>query len=126
LEEVDGEAVASGLADAVLALDQDELSQYAGPTRYGYVEPTEAAWQLLEQTLEPWLQDITRRADLGLVDAARRLGLGVLEGLERVTEHTRDDELLLAWAPDFPEEAAALVSQTLAEARIDVSVRPAT
>lgn len=31
------------------------LDHLAGCTRYGYPEPTEAGWQLLEEALEPWL-----------------------------------------------------------------------
>ena len=67
---------------ALLALDQEDLAANAGRTRYGYVEPTEAAWSLLEAAVEPWLEDITRRASLGLIEAARRLGLGILQALE--------------------------------------------
>ncbi len=55
LAAVEIDAVASGVADALLGLDQEELSQHAGRTRYGYVGPTTAAWLLLEAALEPWL-----------------------------------------------------------------------
>ena len=102
LERVDADDVATTVADALLALDQEELSAHAGRTRYGYVEPTEAAWWLLEQAVEPWLEDITRRATLGLSEAARQLGLGILHGLYRVRSRTGDDGLLLSGAPDFP------------------------
>jgi hypothetical protein len=57
--------VADVVADALLGLDVEELSRHAGRTRYGYVEPTEAAWLLLEAARQPWLDDIVRRAGLG-------------------------------------------------------------
>jgi hypothetical protein len=44
---------AGAVADALLGLDQEELSHHAGRTRYRYVEPTTAAWSLLEAALEP-------------------------------------------------------------------------
>lgn len=117
LERVDADEVATTVSDALLALDQEELSAYAGRTRYGYVEPTEAAWWLLEQALEPWLEDITRRATLALSEAARRLGLGILQGLFRIRDRSGDDGLLLSWAPDFPSEAAERVIRVLSDGR---------
>jgi hypothetical protein len=75
------------VAAELLALDQEDLAAKAGRTRQGYVEPTEAAWSLLEAAVEPWLEDVTRRASLGLPDAARRPGLGIFEALERAGQH---------------------------------------
>lgn len=120
LGHVDADEVATTVADALLALDHEELSAHAGRTGYGYVEPTEAAWWLLEQAVEPWLEDITRRATLGLSEAARRLGLGILQGLYRVHDRTGDDGLLLAWAPDFPGEAADRVIRVLSDVGIEL------
>jgi hypothetical protein len=114
LAAVEIDAVASAVADALLGLDQEELSQHAGRTRYGYVEPTTAAWSLLEAALEPWLDDITRRAELGFHGPARQIGLGMLQGLEQVDDHGASDERLLSWAPDFTDEARETVRRQLA------------
>jgi hypothetical protein len=114
LAAVEIDAVASAVADALLGLDQEELSQHAGRTRYGYVEPTTAAWSLLEAALEPWLDDITRRASLGFHGPASEIGLGVLEGLGQVDDHGASDERLLSWAPDFTDEARETVLRQLA------------
>jgi hypothetical protein len=119
LAQVETDDVADAVATALLALDQEDLAANAGRTRYGYVEPTEAAWFLLEAAVEPWLEDITRRASLGLPDPARRLGLGILEALQRIEEHLRNDDLLVSWAPDFASETADQVAQVLADAGID-------
>ena len=77
------------------------------------VEPTEAAWSLLETAVEPWLEDIERRASLGLTEAARRLGLGIVEALRRIDRHIGDDDVLLSWAPDVPGETADRVIELL-------------
>lgn len=76
---------------------------------------------LLEAAVEPWLEDITRRASIGLTGAARRLGLGTLEALQRMGPHTRNDDLLFSWAPDFAAETANRVAQILADAGIDLT-----
>jgi hypothetical protein len=119
LAAVEIDAVASAVADAVLGLDQEELSQHAGRTRYGYVEPTTAAWSLLEAALEPWLDDITRRAGLGFDGPAKQIGLGMLQGLEQIDDHAGSDELLLSWAPDFTDEARETVLRQLAALGIE-------
>jgi hypothetical protein len=119
--DVETDSVASAVTAALLALDQEDLAANAGRTRHGYVEPTEAAWSLLEAAVEPWLEDIARRASLGLVDAVRRLGLGILEALDRIDQHTRNDDLLVSWAPDFAAATADRVTQVLADAGVDLA-----
>ncbi len=121
LAQVQTDEVANAVVAALLALDQEDLAAHAGRTRHGYVEPTEAAWSLLEAAVEPWLEDITRRASIGLTKAARRLGLGTLEAVRRIGPHTRNDDLLVSWAPDFGAETANRVAQILADAGIDLT-----
>jgi hypothetical protein len=121
LTQVDADDVANAVVAALLALDQEDLVANAGRTRYGYVEPTEAAWFLLEAAVEPWHEDITRRASLGLTEAARRLGLGILQALQSVERHIRNDDLLVSWAPDFPDETADRVVELLRDAGIELT-----
>ena len=64
LGDVDIDGVANAVLAALLALDQEDLAANAGRTRYVYVEPTEAAWSLLEAAVEPWLEDIERHEAL--------------------------------------------------------------
>jgi hypothetical protein len=102
---VDSRRVAEEVLEAVVGLDQEELAAHAGRTRHGYVEATEAAWMLLERAVEPWIEDIARRAALGFREAARELTLGALMGMSRAVEYAERDGRLLSWAPDFPGEA---------------------
>ena len=120
LAAVEIDLVASAVADAVLRLDQEKLSHHAGRTRYGYVEPSAAAWSLLEATLEPWLVDITRRAELGFHGSARQIALGMLQGLDHADDHGASDELLLSWAPDFTDEAR----ETLRRQLVGLGIEP--
>ena len=121
LTRVDVADVAAAVADALLGLSQEELSQHAGRTRYGYVEPTEAAWRLLEGALQPWLDDIARRARLGFAEAASQTGLGVLAGLRDAGDGGGNDERVLSWAPDFADEASWTVHRQLAEFGIELT-----
>lgn len=115
LEAVDVAVIIDRVTTTLLSLDQDDLASRAGKTRYGYIEPTEAAWQLLEEALEPWLEDIRRRAHLGLDDAAQQLGSAVIQALEQLAEPTHGDWLLLGWAPDFADEATVSINTLLTD-----------
>jgi hypothetical protein len=118
LAQVETDDVTNAVVAALLALDQEDLAANAGRTRYGYVEPTEAAWSLLEAAVEPWLEDITLAGEPGITEAARRLGLGTLRALQSVERHIRNDDLLVSWAPDFPDETADRVVELLSDVGI--------
>jgi hypothetical protein len=109
--EVNVEAVAAAVEDTVLALDLDDLNARAGRQRWGYVEPTEAAWALLEEALEPFLDEMRRRIELGFEGAAVETCHGIVLGLYRCRGQTTDK--VLGWAEDFPGEAAGEAVGTL-------------
>lgn len=117
---MDRDQVRSSLADALLALDQEDMAHRAGRTRSGYVAPTEAAWQLLDEAFEPWIEDVERRARLELTDAARELALAILDGLAVVAASRENDWLLISWVPAFVEEATGQVHSALRRAGISV------
>ena len=112
---VDAEAVAAEVEDAVLALELDELNARAGRQRWGYVEPTEAAWELLEEALDPFLDEMRRRVELGFEAAAVATCQGIVLGLYRCRGQTTDK--VLGWAEDFPAEAAGEAVGTLTRLR---------
>ena len=74
--------------------------------------PTEAAWELLQEAVDPFLSDMKRQMELGLGREAREICKGVVLGLYRIRD-LRGDEFL-GWAEDFPTEAAADAVRILA------------
>ena len=46
------EDIAEDVLDAVISLDLDSLNDRAGSHSWGYVEPSEAAWELLQEAVE--------------------------------------------------------------------------
>ena len=109
---VDVDAVASDIEAAVLNLDMDDLGARSGRKRWGYVEPTEAAWALLEEAVEPVLEEMKRRVDLGFETAAAGTCAGIVVGLYRCRGKNSDQ--VLGWASDFPAETAGHAVATLA------------
>jgi len=113
LASVDIAAVSDLIVEATLGLGTEDLASRARRSRHGYTEPTDAAWQLLEEVIEPWIEDLRRRARLGLGQAAADLATALTLALETADERADriDDCLLRQWAPDFPSEAASWVER---------------
>ena len=86
-------------------LGVDELGSRAGKHRWGYTEPSEAAWKLLEDRVSPFIEDMKRQFELGLDAEALEICRGTVLGLYRVRNAQGDD--VLQWAPDFPAQAGA-------------------
>lgn len=101
--QVEPDDVAEELIETWRALDIDDLNQRSAPSRYGYTSPDEAAWELLEEPLEPWQKDIRRRLALSRRQEALRVLQGVLLALYQASTMHHD---VWAWAPDFFSETA--------------------
>ena len=104
LHQVDYEDVAAEIEDEIRALDYEELNARAGRHEWGYVEPTQAAWEILEETVEPFREDMKRHLELGLDAEALEICKGLVLGCYRLSERAGGD--VLGWATDFPGEAA--------------------
>lgn len=108
------EDVADEVEDAVRSLDLDDLSSRAGRHRDGYVEPSQAAVDLVEEAVMPFIEDIKRRAEAGQQAAALNTCVGVVLGLYRL--RNRDGDPFLGWAADSPDEMAGEAVVTLRKA----------
>jgi len=100
LSGVDPEEVAADLYDALDALEVEEVWDRAGETRHGYVEPGEAADEMIEEVLEPFLEELKKYQKLGMNAEARQLCMGLLWGFYQF-EHESKSEFK-DWAPDAP------------------------
>jgi hypothetical protein len=100
LSEVDPEEVAIVLYDELNFLEVEEVWDRAGPKRYGYVEPGEAADQMIEEVLEPFLEELGKYQKLGMNTETNRMCMGLLLGLYRF-DHESTSEFK-DWAPDAP------------------------
>lgn len=103
------EEIADEVFHALTSLDLEALSGRAGSHSWGYVEPSEAAWELLEESLEDLIDDMKRQTELGLTAGAEAICAGIVEGLYRARSVNSDGAL--GWAPDFPIEEAGQVLQ---------------
>jgi hypothetical protein len=93
--------------DRITSIDLDALNGRAGKHSWGYVEPGDAAVELLEESIEDLQDDMKRRAELGLLAAAQVVCAGIIQGLYGARDTKSDGAL--GWAPDFPAERAQYV-----------------
>jgi hypothetical protein len=110
----DRSAVARDVAHVLRGLDIEELNGHAGyrPGR-GYVHPAEAADEVLDEALEPFLRDLERRAALGIRTATVELAVGILLGLYKCRDGA--SETLLEHSPDYATERASQVMDQCAK-----------
>lgn len=121
LAEQDSSTVADDLTAALHNCELEQLISRAGyHPGIGYVEAGEAACEILDETLQPFLDDLTRRATLGMTTAATDLAVGILCGLYAC----RDDAgaPLIEYYPDYPDERAAQVLDQCARLRVELPV----
>lgn len=117
LAEEDREAVAADVAHDLRALHLSELAERAGGQwGGGYVEPHEAADELLAEAVQPFLDDLDRRSRSGARDAATEIGLGLLLGLYSCRGEDDDDRVLThAGMPDAVDDLAPTVLSAMAK-----------
>jgi hypothetical protein len=110
----DRSVVADEVESALRYHDIDELNGRAGyrPGR-GYVDPGEVADEILDEALQPFLDDLARRGELGMTAAAVELAVGIVCGLYAC--RGAGSESLLEYSPDYAVERAGDVVDRCAE-----------
>ena len=104
LSEVDPEEVAAVLYHELDALEVEEVWDRAGPTRHGYVDPGEAADQMIEEVIDPYLEELKKYQELDMNTEANRMCMGLLLGLHRFKHESTSE--FKDWAPDAPNSFA--------------------
>src|SRR5207245_1011275 len=103
LSKVDRAGVAADVESDLRSADIDGLNARAGyRPGIGYVHPVEAAAEVLDELLQPYLDDLRRHAELGMTAAAIDLAVGILHGLHRCRDGS--SESLLEYSPDYADE----------------------
>lgn len=107
------EDVAAEVSGALMGVDLDALNGRAGKHSWGYVEPGEAAMELLEEAIEERVEDMKRHLEVDMVASAQTVCAGIVAGLYACRKTNSDGAL--GWAPDFPAEHAGFMVQEFLE-----------
>jgi hypothetical protein len=122
LDPGDRAQVAGEVTDVLMALHLRDLAERAGRQwGGGYVEPHEAAFELLAEAVQPYLDDMQRRARARSPRAATEIGLGLMLGLYACREVDENDRLLThAGLPDAVDDLALQVRSAMTSARLEI------
>jgi len=121
LADADADAVAESIEWTLREADTDQLALRAGRVHgRGYVHENEAASEILEELVQRDLDDLARRAALGLYDAASQIGLGLLRGLTRCRTGLEDGTVLAYAGPDVTDDLAWSVFDALTKAKVSL------
>ena len=99
---VDADDIAGDVFSSLDILDYDDLNGRAGRTRHGYVEPDQAAWDLFEEALAPFINEMAKNHMRALPVVAKTYCIGIIKGLQRYGESSVSD--LSDWLQDAPGE----------------------
>lgn len=120
LSSISPEEVAAEVESVLVSVPLDDLAARAGRVRgRGYVHETDAAWDLIEEAIEPFRADLERRASLGLTGAATDVAVGIVTGLYRVREPEMGTVLAYA-GKDTPDELASGVMSLAAKLELTI------
>ena len=120
---VDVEAVAAEVEVDLELIDEDEIAERSGSDRYGYTAPYDAVSEVLEATLQPYVDRLAWFFDAGRHDGCDAYALGVLRGLYDF--HHTGDATWKELAPDDVRELFAWVAREWQERRTGAAERQA-
>jgi hypothetical protein len=124
LAAADADELAESIEWTLREGDADQLAFRAGRIYgRGYVHENEAASEILGELMQPYLDDLARRAALGLYDTASQIGLGLLRGLAGCRTAVEDGTVLAYAGPDVTDELAWSVCDALTKAKVSVSIQ---
>ena len=104
LGEIDLDEIAGEVFYVLDSIDVHDCWDRAGSTRDGYTSPEEAAVELIDQELQPFLEQAGRYHELTMGKEEATYCMGVILGLYRY-EHESTSEFR-EWALDTPIECA--------------------
>ncbi|HPB64254.1 MAG TPA: hypothetical protein PKY42_03470 [Mesotoga sp.] len=102
LRDVDFEKIASQVYYALERIEVEDLWDQSGRMRDGYVEPSERAWEMFEEALEPFTNELKKYLDLSLDNEAKNYCMGILKGLHRFDKESTSQ--FKDWVEDAPDE----------------------
>lgn len=81
LSEIDLDSIAEEVYSDLDFLDVEELWDSSGSTRYGYIEPHERSGEMIEESLEPFIDEIKKYQKLTMYKEAKIYCMGILKGI---------------------------------------------
>ena len=102
LSDIDIEGIADEVYSALEFIDVHDLWDNAGPTTDGYVDVNDLAWEMFEDALQPFLDELKKYQKLSMSTEAKYQCMGILQGLYRFEKESNSE--FKDWVEDTPGE----------------------
>lgn len=102
LSDVDIDEIAEHIFAVLDSIEVEDLWNQSGKTRYGYVDPNERAWEMFEERLEPFIDQMEKYQNLSMHTEAKRYCLGILKGIYKFEKRATTE--FADWVIDAPQE----------------------
>jgi hypothetical protein len=102
LTDVDSDGIAENVFCDLDILDVDDVWKNSGSTRYGYVDPYELAFEMFEEALAPYVDELRRCRKISMDEEAKLHCMGILKGIDMFEREATTE--FKDWAVDDPHE----------------------
>jgi hypothetical protein len=100
IEEVDRESIAADLLSDLDFIDIEDVWDTSGVARNGCTDPVDAAWEVMEEAVEPYIKEMERYHSLKMFSEEMHYCMGLISALHEF-ENESDSEFK-DQAPDAP------------------------
>jgi len=100
LAAVDMDEIADEVFRSLNSIQVEELWDNSGRTRWGYQEPTDVAFEMLEAEVDTYLLKMEQYRKLGMTEEEKEYCKGILSGICRYGESGNNE--FRDWCPDDP------------------------
>jgi len=98
--EVEVEEIADEVFCELDSLEVEDVWDQSGSKRYGYVDPNEKAWEMLEAAIEYYLVELKKYQGLEMDEEAKKYCMGILKGIYKFEKESKNE--FKGWATDAP------------------------
>ena len=102
LKEVNIDDVAEEIFYSLNSIEIEEIWDRSGSTRHGYVDPSDEAWDVFGETLEPYQSELKKLQSLSLNKEAMTYCKGILKGIWKFQKESTCE--YADWCEDAPQE----------------------
>lgn len=102
IQQIDSAIDENQIADEVFmeldSIQVEDLWHKSGSTRYGYVEPCEKAFEMVEDVINPFSDKLKKYLSKSRWEEAKIFGIGIVRGLHNFEANSQSE--FKDWAPD--------------------------
>ncbi len=113
VQKIDMEDLAADILAELDFIDVEDLWERSGSTRDGYIEPGEAAWAMLEEAINPYIEKMKRYHSLKMFKEEMACCMGLISALHQFENESESE--FKEWVVDAPLSIADDILSTWKE-----------